>query len=141
MKKIKYDISLMKFMSLFENITHARVKDCFIDEKLNSLVFIVQPGEIGKALGKNAVNIRILESKLNKKVRVIEFNPEKLEFIRNMVMPLRVNDVTEDEDGIITLIGPDTKTKGLLIGRNAQNLRNLESNLRRYFDVKEIKVV
>jgi N utilization substance protein A len=139
--KIKYDASLINIMSLFEQVTHAKLKDCFMDEKLNSLTFVVLPGEMGKALGKKACNVRILESKLQKKIRVVEFNPDKLQLIRNMVMPLRVDDVSEDENGIIIIQGPDTKTKGLLIGRNAQNLRNLEENMRRYFEVKEIKVV
>ena len=139
--KIKYDISLINIMSLFEQVTHAKLKDCFMDEKLNSLTFVVLPGEMGKALGKKASNVRLLESKLQKKIRVVEFNSDKLQLIQNMVMPLRVEDISEDDNGIITIRGPDTKTKGLLIGRNAQNLRNLEENVRRYFEVKEIKVV
>ncbi len=136
--KIKYDLSLMKFMSLFESLTHAQIKDCFMDEKFNCLTFVVQPGQIGKALGKKAVNVKKLEQKLMKKIRIIEFHPDKLQFIRNMVMPLRITDITEDENGIVTITGQDTKTKGLLIGRN---LRNLESNVRRYYEVKEIKVI
>jgi hypothetical protein len=57
-----------------------------------------------------------------------------------MAHPLIVTDVTE-EDGIVTIHHDDLQTKGLLIGKNAKNLRNLEKNVRRYFDVKEIKVV
>lgn len=139
--KIKYDASLINIMFLFEQVTHAKLKDCFMDEKLNSLTFVVLPGEMGKAIGKKASNVRILEAKLQKRIRVVEFSSDKLQLIRNMVMPLRVEDISEDENGIITIRGPDTKTKGLLIGRNAQNLRNLEENVRRYFEVKEIKVV
>ena len=139
--RIKYDVSLMKIMSLFENLTHARLKDCFADEKLNNLTFVVLPGEMGKALGKRAENVKTLERKLQKKIRVVEFNPDKLEFIKNMIMPLKVSGISEDEMGVVTIAGPDPKTKGLLIGRNAQNLRNLEANVRRYFEVKEIKVV
>jgi transcription antitermination factor NusA-like protein len=57
-----------------------------------------------------------------------------------MILPLRVSDIKE-EDGVITLTGPDSQTKGLLIGRSAANLRLLEKNVKRYFDIKEIKVV
>jgi len=101
----------------------------------------VLPGEMGKALGKRAENMKTLERKLQKKIRVVEFNPDKLEFIKNMIMPLKVSGISEDEMGVVTIAGPDPKTKGLLIGRNAQNLRNLEANVRRYFEVKEIRVV
>ncbi len=139
--KIKYDSSAMKSMSLFENVTHAKLKDCFTDEKLNTLTFVVQPGQLGRALGKKASNVRSLEKKFQKRIRIIEFHPDKIEFIRNMILPLKAESLEEDEEGVVTLKGADTKTKGLLIGRNAQNLRNLESNVRRYFDVKEIRVV
>lgn len=139
--RIKYNISLIQTMSLFEQMTHAKVKDCFVDEKFNSLTFVVQPGEMGKALGKRAENVKKLEAKLQKKIRVVEFSPEKLDFIQNMIMPLKAENISEAEEGIVTISSNDTKTKGLLIGRNAQNLRNLEANVRRYFEVKEIRVV
>jgi transcription termination/antitermination protein NusA len=138
--KIKYDISLMKYMSLFEQITHAQVKDCFVDAHLNLLTFVVQPGQIGKAVGKKGSNVRLIENKLKRKIRVIEFHPEKINFIKNMIMPLRVDDARE-EDGVVLLESKDVKTKSLLIGRSAQNLRNLEANVRRFFEVDEIKVV
>jgi len=139
--KIKYDVSLMGFMSLFERITGAQIKDCYLDTVLNCITFVVQPGQLGRALGKKAVNVKILKEKMNKNIRVVEFNPNILDFIRNMVAPLKVERVDQNEDGTIMITGPDTQTKGLIIGRNAQNLRNLENNVRRYFDVKEIRVV
>ena len=40
-----------------------------------------------------------------------------------------------------TSIWLTTKTNGLIIGRNAQNLRELENVVNRYFKIKEIKVV
>ena len=139
--KIKYDISLMGYISLFERMTHAQIKDCYEDKVLNCLTFIVQPGQLGKALGKGASNVRILQEKIKKKIRVIEFHPNIADFVRNMVAPLKVDNVEELGDGTIVITGPDTQTKGLLIGRNAANLRNLENNIRRHFEVKEIKVV
>ncbi len=140
MVKIKYDISLMKYMSLFEQVTRAQVKDCFVDAHLSLLTFVVQPGQIGKAVGKKGSNVRLIENKLKRKIRVVEFHPDKIGFIKNMIMPLRVDEARE-EDGVIFLESKDVKTKSLLIGRSAQNLRNLEENVRRYFDVEEIKVV
>ncbi len=137
---IKYDISLMQYMMLFEQLTGVPLKDCFIDAHLNLLTFVVQPGEIGKAVGKQGVTVRLLEQKVKRRVRVVEFHPDKHSFIKNIIMPLRIDNIREEE-GIVYLESRDVKTKGLLIGRNAQNLRNLETNVRRYFDVKEIRVV
>ncbi len=140
MMKIKYDVSLMKFMDLFSKMTNAKIKDCYEDTVLKCLVFIVQPGEIQKAVGKKGANAIEFERKTKKNIRIIEFNDDIVEFVRNMVAPLKVANIVK-EDGIITITDPDVKTKGILIGRNAANLRNLESNVRRYFEVDEIKVV
>ena len=139
--KIKYDISLMGFISLFESMTGAHIKDCYADDVLKCITFVVQPGQLGRAIGKKAMNVKRMQEKINKNIRVIEFNPNLLEFIKNMVAPLKIDRIGQNEDGIVIIKGPDTKTNGLLIGRNAQNLRNLENNVRRYFEVKEIRVV
>ncbi len=138
MTKIKYDITLMKFIALFENITRAKVKDCFVNGE--RLVFVVSPGFISKAIGKNGSNIKRLESMLKKKIKIVEYSEDKLRFIKNWLMPLKVTDIKE-EDGIVTVTAPDTQTRGLMIGRSAQNLRGTEEVVRRYFEVKEIKIV
>lgn len=137
MSKIKYNIDLMKYMQLFENLTRAKLKDCIANEHLT---FIVEENEIGKAIGKKGSNVRRLEELLKKKIKIVEFNPDVKQFIRNFVMPLQVKDVTE-ENGIITIAGFDTKTKGLLIGRERKNLKNLKDIVGRYFKVEDIKVV
>ncbi|MBW3002815.1 NusA-like transcription termination signal-binding factor [Candidatus Woesearchaeota archaeon] len=136
--KIVYDMSAMKFMSLFETITRAKLKDCIIKENL--VLFIVHPNEIGKAVGAKGVNVRKLEKVLNKKVKIVEFSPEPVNFIKNLVHPLKVKEITEEE-GIYTLTPVDLKTRGLLIGRNASHLRAYEDVVKRYFPVKELKVI
>ncbi len=140
--KIKYDISLIGLIALFEKTTHAKVKDCFQDEVLGRLTFVVEPGELSRAVGKFGANVKYLEEKLKKKLRIVAFDPDKLIFIRNMILPLQIQDIEEVEEGNIVITGNDTQTKGLIIGRNAANLRNLEQNCRRYFpEIKEIRVV
>ena len=130
----------LKLMSLFESVTRSRLKDCFVD-KHEMLTFVVAPGEIGKAVGKGAVNVKKLENMLKRKIKIIEFNSDSLGFIRNLVFPLKTRNITESE-GIITIESEDTKTRGLIIGRNASNLRNFESIAQKYFpEIKEIKVI
>ena len=56
------------FINLFEKVTRAQVKDCFSDD---GLVFVVQPGQMGLAIGKKGVNIKKVSGLLKKKVKVI----------------------------------------------------------------------
>jgi transcription termination/antitermination protein NusA len=138
-EKIVFDTEMLKVMGLFENMTHAQLKDCFFDRE--KLVFLVEPGELGKALGKNKAHVVQLEKSLNKKVKIVEFSTERMDFIRNYLIPLRVVSITDDGGDVLTITGPDTKTKGLIIGIKAQNLRNLERIASKYFTIKEIKVI
>lgn len=134
-----FDAELIKTMSWFEAKTRARCKDCFTDQN-GKLTFILEQGELGKAIGKKAAKLRELEEKLGKKIRVAEFAPNVGELIVNLTTPLKIVDLEEREDGVIIIQGKDMKTNGLLIGKQARNLRNLEWMVRRFYDVKEIKV-
>jgi N utilization substance protein A len=137
--KITYDANSMKLMSMFENMTGAKVKDCF--ENKGAVVFVVEEGEIGKALGKKASNVRRMEGLLKKRIRIIEYNPDIIRFVSNVIMPNRAKDITYNE-GIITIVPEDSQSRGYLIGRAAEVLRNNESIVQRYFsEVKEMKVV
>ncbi|MEA3514907.1 MAG: NusA-like transcription termination signal-binding factor [Nanoarchaeota archaeon] len=138
MSKIKFDIESIKLMTLFETITRSHVKDMIIRE--GTLIFIVMPGEIGKAIGKKAGNIKKLERISKKKIRIIEYSDDLEKFARNVIMPLKVNNI-DIEGKIVTMTSPDSQTRGLIIGRAAVNLRNFESIVKRYFDIDEIKVV
>ena len=137
--KIVYNAEIMKIMSFFEKITGTRLKDCIIEER--QFIFIVQPGMISKAIGKRGVNVKTLEKKLNKKIKIVEFNPMLKEFVLNYIMPIRVEEIQQDGN-VITLMSADTAAKSMLIGRNAQNLRHTEEIIKRYFpQLEEIKVM
>lgn len=137
-QKISFDTDMLKFMGLFENITHSKLKDCFFDRE--KLVFIVDKGEMGKALGKNKMNIVKLEKMLKRKIKIVEFDDNRIQFITNYLAPLRIIDIKEEGE-VVTVTGADTKTKGLIIGIKAQNLRNLEKVISKYFTIEEIKVI
>ncbi|RJQ17038.1 NusA-like transcription termination signal-binding factor [Candidatus Woesearchaeota archaeon] len=134
---VTYTNDDIKLISLFEKITHAQVKDLFLQQQP---IFVVAPGELGKALGKNKMNLFRLENMLKKRVKVVEFSDSVLQFVLNVIAPLKVTDIKQ-EDKIIILTGNDMKTRGYLIGRNASNLRNTEAIVKHYFPIDEIKVV
>ena len=137
MARIRYDFDHMKYMTLFEKITRTSIKDCIIDE--NQIIFIIKSDNIAKAVGKNGSNVKLLEKKLGKKIRIVKFDDDCTKFTQNLIYHLK-NTKVEKEDNNIIITGPNTKTKALLIGRNSQNLRKLESIIKRYFNIGEIKV-
>ncbi|MBC8501385.1 MAG: NusA-like transcription termination signal-binding factor [Nanoarchaeota archaeon] len=136
---VKYDANLIGQINFFEKITRTRVKECFTFKE--KLTFMVNPEQLGRALGNNKMNLHKLEKVFNKSLRIIEYNDDMLQFIQNLIAPLRVVKISE-ENGVVTIVGPDTKTKGLMIGSKAKNLRETESIVQKYFpELQEIKVV
>lgn len=136
--KIVYDTGTMQVIAHFEQMTRARVKDCIVSE--NQVMFVVEPGDIGRAIGPKGANVRRLEAALKKKIKIAEFAHELVTFIKNLVYPIDVKEVREQDDGVVVLVPPDLKARGLLIGRNAQTLRAYESVIQRFFPIKELRV-
>ncbi|PIN81070.1 NusA-like transcription termination signal-binding factor [Candidatus Woesearchaeota archaeon CG10_big_fil_rev_8_21_14_0_10_30_7] len=135
---MKYDMATLQFMNFFETLTKSKLKDCF--EWNNFHVFVVEQGEIGKAIGKKGQTVSLLQKKLKKRVKIVEYSPELKTFINNLVSPLKLKAI-EDEEGVISLIPEDTQTRAILIGRNASSLRALETIIKRYFKIIEVKVL
>ena len=137
MNKIKFTVEIMKLMSLFETVTGSKLKDCIIEPTMD--VFVVEPTYAGRAIGKNGVNVKKLERALNRKIKIVEFNPELMGFAQNLIYPLKARDMAES-DKILSITAADSETRGHLIGRNAANLRQYEEIIKRYFDITEVKV-
>lgn len=136
MSKVIFDSDSIKLITLFESMTGAKVKDFISNEKL---IFVMEENEIGKAIGKNGINVKRVENTLRKKIKLVEFSSDVLQFVKNLIYPIEVFDI-KNEDGIITIYGKDTSTRAMLIGRERQNINNLADIVKRYFDIKEMKV-
>ena len=129
---------LMQSISLFENLTRSKVKDCIQTEEF--LVFIVNENEAAKAIGKQGANVRRLQDTFKKRIKIVEFSQDKLRFIKNFIAPLQAEDIKE-ENNVIFIKGKDNKTRGLLIGKNANNLEFLKSAVKRHFEFEDIRVI
>ena len=127
----------MRYMSLFESLTGAKVKDCILGDVV---LFVVHENEMGKAIGKHASNIKRVENTLKKKIKLVEFNNDVSQFVQNLIYPLKAKEIKE-EGMIVTIYGEDTRTKGLLIGRDRRNINSTNDIVKRYFKVEEVKVI
>jgi NusA-like KH domain protein len=140
MSKIKYSEEQMKFMSYFESVTKTKVKDCFTDLR-SILTFVVEQNQIIKAVGKNASNVQLLEKKLNKKIRIVEYSSDLKVFVKNLVHPNKAADI-KIEDNIIYVTPADLKSRGYMIGKSAIMLKtNMEIMKRFYPEIVEIKIL
>ena len=84
--------------------------------------------------------MRDMEYMLKKRVKIVEYSSDLTQFIKNVVSPLELREI-RTEDARIFLDAKDLKTRGLLIGRSASNLRFFESIVKRYFPIEEMRVI
>lgn len=136
MSRLKLDQETLGLSLLMERITRAKVKDCFKDE--DTIYFVVARGEMGKALGKGGEHIKKVQKHFGKKIKVIEFNENVAEFIKNIIYPLKVEEIQEEEN-LVIIRDSQKKTKSLLIGRGGKNLKLLQRAVKRFFG-HEVKI-
>ena len=140
---IKITADEMRYIALFESISGASVKDCIIDEEGGRAIFIVNPGQVGIAIGKAGRNIHTLERMTGKKHEIIEYSEDPATFIKNALKPAAVREVriTEKTDGkkmAVVTINP--KDKGVAIGKNGKNAERLRFLAKRYFDIQNVSI-
>jgi transcription termination/antitermination protein NusA len=134
---IKLDSEVMGLIALFEQMTGAKVRDCIIEDKV---IFVIEENDMGKAIGKNGANIKNLEFKLKKKIKLVEHAHHVEKFVRSFLHPLEVAEIRED-NGVVTVNGRDSQTRAMIIGRERSNVKNLLEIAKRYYNINEIKVV
>jgi N utilization substance protein A len=136
---MRYGLEEINYINLMERVTKAKVKDCYMDRK-GILVFIINYGDAGRAIGKAGVNIKKVSALLKKTIKVIEFNPKPEIFVENLIKPFN-GKVYKGENGTIFVEIKGTADKASLLGKNKKNLANLNQVMKKYFKDTEIKVV
>lgn len=124
-------------MNLFNSLVNVEVRDCILNGRV---LFIVEQGKLGKAVGKKGVNVKNLEKLINKKVKVVEFSDDVCKFIKNLIYPVKVADVFL-EGNVVNIKVDGVKEKAILIGRNRKNLKEFVSIVRRYFNIDGVRVI
>lgn len=109
MGKIRLGSDDIKYITLFETLTGARVKDCIQVE--NAMGFLVDKGDMGLAIGKNGASIEKVRAALGKSVFVAEFADDASDFVKNMFSPVKIKQVRIRETG-------DEKVADIDVARN-----------------------
>ncbi|MBI2105924.1 NusA-like transcription termination signal-binding factor [Candidatus Woesearchaeota archaeon] len=135
--KITYDADSIKYIALIETLSRVKVKDLFM---LNGILCcVVSKSDMSKLIGSNGVKIKKIQNMLKKRIKVIGFDDDINEFVKNYLHPLKVDKI-ENQDSNLIISCKDSKTKGLLIGRSRSGLIDLKRVVSRYFNINEIKI-
>lgn len=128
------DLEKIQHINLFENLTKAHVKELFVNN--NVYIFIVEQGDVKKALGRQGQNLRRLSAMIRKRIKVVEFNPDSRVFVQNLLYPLTPQNIElRNQELIVTA---DSKTKALLIGRDRRNVNVYSKVVKDFFKINFI---
>jgi len=130
----KITIEKIGYITFFENITKVNVKDCF--EEDGNLVYIIENESVGKAIGRGGKNIKIVGNKFKKSIKVVGYDKDINNFIKNLAYPVKISNIYKGEDNTINLKTEDYVSRGLLIGRGGKNLKTMQKIISKYHDVK-----
>jgi len=124
---IKLTTDQIKLMSLFQNVTGATARDCIEDEKQDRVIFVVNPGKMGLAIGKGGSTIRNLQNVVKRNVELVEYSEDPIAFLRL-------------DGSLQAIILVDAKKKGIVVGREGRNAEKARLLAKRYFQISSVLI-
>ena len=123
-QSIKLSTDQMRMMSLFQNVTGATARDCIEDEKQDRVIFVVNTGKMGLAIGKGGMHIKSLQNIVKRNVELVEYNEEPEKFIASLLNPKLISDIkinTRQDGSQQAIVMVDPRKKGIVVGREGRN--------------------
>ncbi len=137
--EVKLSAESIRYLTLFESLTGASVKDCIVmDDKV---IFVVKKGDMGIAIGRGGINVERARELIGKKIEIIEHSDDPAEFIANIFKPIDVKVRIVQRGGRkIAQISVSPQYKGLVIGKGGKNINKAKELARRHHDIDDIVV-
>lgn len=143
-EKIKLTPDEFSYLSLFQTITTAVARDCVIDDKMERVIFVVNKGQMGMAIGKGGSNIKQLQNVITKKIELVEYSESPVNFIKNifnsdMVQDVKISERVEGTKNAVVVV--EMKKKGIIVGKDGRNVDKARILAKRYFNISNVLVL
>jgi len=142
-QSIKLTTDQMRMMSLFQNVTGATARDCVEDEKQDRVIFVVNEGKMGLAIGKGGSHIKNLQNIVKRNVELVEYSDDPIKFLKNMLNPKLISEIKMNKraDGTLqAIVIVDPKKKGIVVGREGRNAEKARLLAKRYFEITSVLI-
>ena len=142
-QSIKLTTDQIRLISLFQNVTKTTARDCLDDEKQDKIIFVVNEGKMGLAIGRGGSNIKSLQNILKRNVELVEYFDDPIKFLKNVLNPKYVNEVkldTKQDGSLHAIVIVDHNKKGLVVGREGRNAEKARLFAKRYFDISNVVI-
>ena len=130
----------MQYINMASNVTKTYILDCLNLE--DRVIFVVQKGQLGAAIGTKAKNLERLRSLFKKTIKFVEFDEDKEKFIINLFKPYKVNNITleGDDESIVAKVRVDISEKSKIIGKGGRNIEIIRNLARRHHSIKDVQI-
>lgn len=145
MTEVKLTEDCLGLISQFERLTGAGSRDCVIDDRNNRIIFVINPGEMGLAIGKQGASIKKASDVMGKKIEVVEYSPDPAQFLRNCFLPAQVTSIefeNDENDGSkIAHVDVRDEDRGIAIGKEGKNIFKAKKLAQRQHNIADVQSV
>ena len=129
---MKLNMDEILLINALARVANVNAKDCLVGDHIVS--YLVKGSEVGKAIGKKAINVKELEKKLNKRIEIIGFETKPEEVIKK-TFEIELGEVKQKKGRLI--IGLDNTNKKKVLS-NSSRLRRVKELMKRNYDLEVI---
>jgi len=131
----------VQYINLASTYSGANILDCVVED--DRVVFIVEKGQLGIAIGSKAKNLEKLRMLFKKIVKFVEFDEDKTRFVVNLCKPYNVTKVSfeENEGTSVARIEVNPRDKSKLIGKGGRNINMIRKMAKRHHQIKDVQII
>ncbi|MGC8568487.1 MAG: NusA-like transcription termination signal-binding factor [Nitrososphaeria archaeon] len=142
--EIKYTNEDLNLIKLFAQISGIVPKDLIRDDRYNRVIIVVKKDEVGKAVGKDGINVQYIRKTIKKDVVIVGYTDDIIEFVRGMLgdnVNATIREAYSPNGSKSIIIQVPQEQKGFVLGAKKQNIEKIKLLLKRYFGVENVRVV
>jgi N utilization substance protein A len=143
MVEVKLTEDCIRLISQFESLTGAGSRDCVVDERNARLIFVINPGDMGLAIGKKGASIKKASDVMGKKIEVVEYNSNPGQFIKNCFLPAQVTSIIfegEPDEQTVQVEVRD-EDRGIAIGKDGKNIFKAKKLSQRQHNIMDVQIL
>ena len=136
---VTINMQIMRYINLLDRIARVKTTKCFVYN--NVIIFAVPATLLSKTIGPKGKNVREIQQKLGKRVKIIREAENILDaerFVEDIVEPVSFVSLEVKNNEIIITAG--TRNKAALLGRNKRRYIELSQIIEDNFG-KVLKIV
>jgi N utilization substance protein A len=141
-KSDRIGLEELRYISILQDLTGAMVYRALEDDNDNRIIYLVDRNDVGKAIGRDGRNVKMLSKMLNKNIEIVEYADDIDNMVRNLLPGVTVLKVEVTErDGLKTVyVKVKDDEKGKAIGRDGRNVKRARLVLNRLFNVDRVVI-